>query len=143
MRLKGNGISVSPTLSCLDEYEKFNSYIGMITADEYVYAGGKVSTNSSTYLSENTLRYDWITSSLSFYDPDDYGFYLFRINEGIYTSTLDISYRGGYVYSTGNGSGSGYRYLTYSMPYRPVIVLKPDTFITGGDGTQTNPYVVS
>ena len=110
-----------------------------------MYAGGKMDTTSKIFLSDNIYTNDWLTLSMFAYYPNSYGFYPITIGFGNYGfgSVEGETWLG---YRTLNGGlGQGYCGVGCSGTpgIRPVIVLKSDTFITGGDGTQTNPYVVS
>ena len=143
-RLKGLGQSISVSLNCPENYQKFNGYISMITADEFAFAGGKLGTASYNFLLDNVYTHEWMVLSMYLYSKSSYGFYPITIscsNNGVASLQGDtwISDRD----YDGSGSGAGYCDISCKMAARPVIVLKPDTFITGGDGTQTNPYVVS
>ena len=90
--------------------------IGLITADEIMYAGGGMSSNTTYYL--YTGSYYWTISPVSF--------------GGTYTY-VDRVAAGGYL--------SGDR-VTNSYGIRPVINLESDVTITGGSGTSSNPYVI-
>ena len=108
----------APTLSCaaLDTY---SLKVGLITADEVEFAGGKNENNTSYYL-YNGQNY-W-TMSPNYWNGG-YAFVFYVASDGY----LD----NGYVDWTNPG-------------VRPVINLKADTlFASGGTGTQSNPYVVS
>lgn len=93
--------------------------IGLITADEVAYAGGVFGASNSmgTEFYLYTEQHFWTMS------PYNYP------NATIF-----------YVYSTGN-------VINYSVNnefgVRPVINLRADITISSGDGTATNPYVVS
>ena len=90
--------------------------VGLITADEVVFAGGKGGTNNSSYYLYTGQNY-WTMSPFDFYDGH-----------------ADVFF----VHSNGN--------LNYSNVYgaigvRPVINLAYDVEITGS-GTSSDPYVV-
>ena len=110
----------SPSLKCNGVLSKITSKIGLITADELVYAGHAVSISGSTsYLQENATGTSWWTLS-----PDYLG------------STIA---RGWSV----NGS-SGYligSFVNNSLGVRSYISLKSSTNVTG-DGTSKNPYKI-
>ena len=92
--------------------------IGLITADEVAYAGGVYGrSNSSYYL--YTGEYYWTMS------PNRFSSSIARVF---------------YVYSNGDLTNF-YAYSAYGV--RPVINLKADIQITGGNGTSTNPYVIN
>ena len=90
--------------------------IGLITADEIMYAGGGMSSNTTYYL--YTGSYYWTISPVSF--------------GGTYTY-VDRVAAGGYL--------SGDR-VTNSYGIRPVINLESDVTITGGNGSSDEPYVI-
>ncbi len=107
----------APTLSCaaLDTY---TLKVGLITADEVEFAGGKGENNTSYYL-HNGQNY-W-TMSPGWWSGLSAS--VFRVNSNGYLANSNLSNN---VYGV-----------------RPVINLKADTqFQSGGNGTQNNPYVV-
>ena len=92
--------------------------IGLITADEVAYAAGVYNTtNQSYYL--NTGREYWTISPFDSHNVAAHVFYVHRsgILEGTYVN------------------------LEYGV--RPVINLRADVTISGGDGTSSNPYTIS
>ena len=91
--------------------------IGLITVDEVIYAGGNAANvNSSYYLYENI---DYWTMSPLYYEYGAFG---------------SIVRNMGYLY---------YNNVVSTAGVRPVINLKSNVEISGGDGTSSNPYVVS
>ena len=93
--------------------------IGLISADEVVYAGGSLySSNNSYYL--YTGQTYWTISPSHF---DNGWAYVFQVDP--------------------NGSLYGISYVFNNFGIRPVINLKADVKITGGNGTSTNPYIVN
>lgn len=90
--------------------------IGMITADEIIYAGGIYGTVNNTFYLYNNQNY-W-TMSPSFYSPANV---IILSNAGTLTSST--------VYATTNYT-------------RPVITLKSNLLISTGTGTSTNPYII-
>ena len=108
----------APTLSC-NSGDVYTLKVGLITADEVMYAGGKFANNTAYYL-YNGQNY-WTMS------PREWG--------GTYAWVFVVYVSGSLSNTNVNGSTPG---------LRPVINLKADTlFATGGNGTQSNPYVVS
>lgn len=92
--------------------------IGLITADEVAYAGGVAGTaNQSYYL--YTSQYYWTMSPCYYYNG--------------YAGVFDV-YSSGYL---------GWYYVNDTRGVRPVINLKSDTQFSSGDGTSSNPYIVS
>ena len=121
-----------PTLSCSQSSDRFTvdaskgngelKYpIGLITADEASMAGGVYNVvNTGCYL--YTGRPYWTLTSSIF-------------------DSSDISARVFFMNSTGYlNSGSG---VTNILGVRPVINLRSDVIISGGDGTAINPYIVT
>ena len=98
--------------------KKLSSPVGLITADEVVFAGGKGVTNNTSYYLYTGQNY-WTMSPYYFYSA-------------------------GYVYvfcvgSSGNlGNGS----VANASGVRPVINLSADVKVTGS-GTSSDPFVVS
>ncbi len=90
--------------------------IGLLTADELMFAGASSSSNTSFYLYVNSND-DWWTLSPSRYSGDYY--VTFTYKDKIYS--LDNPYPSAYL--------------------RPAIAIK-STAIVGGTGTKTNPYVI-
>ena len=92
--------------------------IGLITADEVAFAGGVWGTNNTSYYLYTAQNY-WTMSPYGFNGSSAYVFYV--------NSSGDLYYNGVYV--------------TYGV--RPVINLKADVQITGGNGSSGSPYVIS
>ena len=121
--------SYKPTLVCTNTNNKFTveasngngalDYpVGLLTADEMMYAGAaKWSSNSSFYL--YTGQGYWALSPNNFSDSYAYEFIL---------------------YSTGNLS---YHSVNGSNGVRPVLSLQPGIGMTGGSGTATDPFIVN
>jgi len=107
----------APTLAC-NSGDVYTLKVGLITADEVEFAGGKNANNTSYYL-YNGQNY-W---TMSPYHWSGSNARVFRVDSSGY---LDINQ------------------VNDAFGLRPVINLKADTlFATGGNGTQNNPYVVS
>ena len=108
-----------PTLNCLGD--RYTSRIGLLTADEVVYAGGLYGEeNTDYYLYHEEIENLWWTMSLA--KTSDDTFYPFLVNES--GELVD------------HVSGSLYR------SFRPVISLSRTVMVTG-TGTLDDPYVVS
>ena len=106
-----------PTLSC-PSGDVYTLKVGAITADEVEFAGGKNENNTSYYL-YNGQNY-WTMSP----------FY------------WDILAQAAVFFVNGDGYLS-WNWVNDALGLRPVINLKAGTlFATGGNGTQSNPYVV-
>ena len=95
--------------------------VGLLTADEVAYAGGKYGyDNKEYYLAAG--QYYWLASPSLFY-------------------SWDASAYGWRVYSS--GGLSPWTWVTYSwLGVRPVISLNANTLISQGNGTTSNPYIV-
>ncbi len=106
-----------PTLKCSNTNDIYTTKVGLITADEVIFAGGTTSSNSSYYL--YTGQYYWTMSPSNTISSGDAR--VFRVN-----SSGDLGYNG-----VNNARG-----------VRPVLNLSADITLTG-EGTQSNPYVVS
>ena len=108
-----------PTFNCLGK--RYTSKIGIITADEVIFAGGLYNKeNKDYYLYNEDLENLWWTSSLSKSDED-----------AIYPFIVDTSGK-----LVDNINGSLYRTI------RPVISLKREVMVVGS-GTIQDPYVVN
>ena len=117
-----------PTLKCNGtNMSKFadntDMYVGTLTADEIVYAGGKVFTSNpdyyliNDYQKSNSLWF-WSLSPNSFDGNYDYAFYVFSI--GVYNANVNDSV----------------------VSFRPAVTLLSSVQITGGNGTVSNPYTI-
>ena len=93
--------------------------IGLLTADEVAFAGGRFGVNNvAFYLNENVYGDWWLLS------PGDFANYAFIFCFGGTKGTLLES------------KASNVKYL------RPSIALVPNIEIVSGDGTATNPYKI-
>ena len=125
----------TPTLKCQNTRDKFTTKtingngnltypVGLITADEIVYAGGgfgSSNTNSSFYL--HTGQDLWALSPYSSDGSSAGEFYL--------TSDGTLSTTGRFL---------TYVYISYGV--RPSVSLQPGIAMTGGSGTATDPFVI-
>ena len=123
--------NTTPTLVCQNVNDKFTvssnkgngalTYpVGLITADEIIYAGavGNHSSNTSFYLYNYNGYSNWALSPY--------------VIDGFFASEFEFS---SYVY---------YSSVYYSDDgLRPVVSLKPGIKITGGSGTSTDPFVIA
>lgn len=110
-----------PSLKCNDGLSKISSKIGLLNADEVIFAGAIVYFgNYSMYLYENASSTSWWTMSPYYFNGD-------------YAYDWLVSY--GYVDGgiTDNSSAA----------VRPAISLMSSTMISGGTGTSEDPYVVN
>ena len=114
-----NSSDLFTTSGSEDGNEALTYPIGLITADEVAFAGGVYrTTNNSYYLYADS--YYWTMSP-------------FRFSSSGYTRIF-------FVDSDGSFNN---RYVDYPHGVRPVINLCADVTISGGNGTASNPYVVS
>ena len=121
----------SPSITCSRNIDKFTvttastgnktlTYpVGLITADEVMMAGATGGTSNSTYYLYTGQNW-WTGSPAFFYLYTAYGF--------------DVN-------ASGRLDGD---HVSVSNPYgvRPVIALKADYEITGGDGSTGSPFIV-
>ena len=117
-----------PTLKCQNEKDKFTvntnngngslTYpVGLLTADEMVYAGGNPNvSNKSFYLYNKSDQ--WLLSPIN------------STTSGLFGYTLSSV-----------GSLDGYS-ISGAYGVRPVISLKSGTAISKGSGTATDPFIV-
>lgn len=121
--------SSKPSLVCENENDRFtvsgeigngklNNPVGVITADEARYAGGRVGTSNQTYYLYTNGNY-WLASPISFNDFDAY--------------VLGVSSNSRLSVSIVNVSSNG---------VRPAVSLKPGTLYSAGNGTPEEPYIV-
>ena len=125
----------TPTLKCQNAKDKFTvdasngngalKYpVGLITADEMAYAGGKFYSSSKDenrtfYLHTDGYTEYWALSPFGFSGSDAYEFHLYSVG------SLDVNY----VYLS-NG-------------VRPSVSLQPGIAMTGGgSGTAADPFVI-
>ena len=119
----------TPSLKCNGTLSKITSKIGLITADELVYAGNVVVTSGSTsYLQENATGSHWWSMT-----PSDY--YVDSMLPSLATEAQVLLIKD-------NCSVDRYK-VNKSNAVRPVISLIPSTAISGGSGTSEDPYVVN
>ena len=110
----------APTLAC-NSGDVYTLKVGLITADEVEFAGGKNESNTSYYLYSGQNY--WTMSPYRWWNVSPSYAYVFVV--AVNGHLLN--------YSVHNTFG-----------LRPVINLRSDTLFTlGGTGTQSNPYVVS
>ncbi|MDE5539987.1 MAG: hypothetical protein K2J20_05830, partial [Bacilli bacterium] len=108
-----------PTFSCLGD--KYSSKIGLLTADEVMFAGANSdSNNASYYLYNKDIADDWWTSSLASSKSGDFNVFLVNKEGKVLASTSGTTYKG----------------------LRPVINLVRKSTVTG-EGTTENPYILN
>ena len=101
-------------------------YVGTLTADEIVYAGGKMYTSNRDYYLINDYQESHLLSfsSLSLYDRFD----LFKLDDT-------------YFYVTARDYSLQESSVEYA-DFRPAITLATGIKISSGDGTISNPYKI-
>ena len=111
-------VGTGPSLKCNGELNKIMSKIGLLTADEFAFAGSMYGTyNRSIYLQENTGRNFWCSLSPFIY------------------------YTNAQVWAVSNGSiTSGDVNINFGV--RPSISLVSGISISSGTGTSEDPYIV-
>ena len=108
----------APTLSCTSG-DIYSLKVGLITADEVMYAGGKGANNTSYYLYN--------------------GQYYWTMSPHYWNGTIS----GGLMFVADSNGALINVHLHSTYGLRPVINLKADTqFQSGGNGSLDNPYVV-
>ena len=123
--------NIQPTLTCQDtkdgfaktDYNGALTYpVGLITADEMVYAGGVYNTsNGSFYL--NNANNQWSLSPFGFNVSSSVEFYLRGDGTITFSNVL------------GDGTGN-------PTSVRPVVSLQPEIAITAGAGTAEEPFII-
>ena len=103
-----------------------NMYVGTLTVDELSYAGVNDEFNDTHYLVNEYTKYDneiswWLISPRLFLSSFNYD--VSFAYEGFRHNLTGQS-----VHSTNN--------------YRPSITLLPNSIISSGNGTKTNPYII-
>lgn len=141
-RIYANGLqatNATPTLICPNDSNggKLSSFtvddinygngdltykIGLLTADEIVYAGGMFAVENSTfYINENTKDTSWWTLSPYYYTSSNIAFvFLMSPTSGFLNRNLGVK---------------------FNLGLRPAISLISTTQVSG-EGTSTNPYQV-
>lgn len=112
----------SPNFECLNE-DIFEDKIGLLSSDEYVFAGGafKVS-NSSIFINDFGSSYSWWTLSPAYYDNN------------LSTVGLFVVPSNGAITDWPNGNT-----IANSYAIRPVITVNGNLMISGS-GSQSDPY---
>ena len=128
VRLLG-GATMEPSLKCngtlMDKFhDNTDMYVSTLTVDEVAYAGGRI--------------YSWASS-------DDLSYYLVNDSLNTYYTITPMDDRAvWYVESDGTiPDGDVYENEYINESFRPAVQLNIGTTISGGDGTQSNPYVIS
>ena len=116
-----------PTFSYTDE-SLVKDNIGLVTADELLYAGAYFGSNNTSYfLYNSSISTEWWTMSPSFWD-----------NSAHYKAGMIVVDSNGRMNDWPDGGNT----LTASLGLRPVISIRGDLQMSG-DGTAANPYQYS
>ncbi len=109
-----------PTLEC-DKEDIVNAKVGLISADEMVYAGALYNTALT-----NTSYITYLDNKTNFWTmtPSD--------SSNLFTWKTENVYM--------NNAASN---IATDAAARPVITIKPDVTVTSGDGNKDTPYVLS
>ena len=102
-------------------------YIGLMYPSDYGYAAG------SSCLSTALFYYDGSCKNSDYLS--------IGVTEWLQAPYASISNNAAYLYGT--GFVSTYSSTTYSYAVRPVLYLTSETQITGGTGTESDPYTLS
>ena len=103
-------------------------FIGILNADEISFAGARyIVANQNLYLLN---EYQKSKEEFSWWTLTPERFFLFVFGSGDFMYVFD------------NEGKFDNRFVHNSLSVRPSIVLKNDTRILSGDGTQSNPYVI-
>ena len=123
-RVYGNNGSLNLSLNCQNELDKYSvangtlsNPVGLITADEMVFAGAYNYENNSYYL--YTGQYYWAGSPVDFI----------------------VNYNG-QVFNVSSSGRLNYNNLNITRGVRSVISISKDVKLSG-DGTWNNPYIIS
>lgn len=110
-----------------DRSESWTGKIALIYASDYMYSSDLSKCNDAGWGSNsNCINTSWVGDS-------DYNQWTITPMGGNYE--VNSIYTSGSIGSTQSGvASSGY--------YRPVVYLNPTVLITGGNGTQSNPYTL-
>jgi hypothetical protein len=113
--------------------------VALMYPSDYGYAtGGGTTTNQQACLAKEL--YNWSDSSYSDCPTNDW-LYNSSHTQWLLSPYAGIQNRAFSVSTTGYVDDDGYRvYYTYAA--RPVIYLKSDILVTGGDGSSSNPYTL-
>ena len=127
VRLKGK-TTKEPTLKCngtnMNKFaDNTDMYVGTLTADEIVYAGGKVNTNNLDYYLINDYQK---SNGLNLWSLSPFSF------SGNYDFAFRLSYYG----------DLGFNSVDSDISFRPAVTLKYSVQITGGNGTKANAYTI-
>lgn len=128
----------SPTLLCSQKNDRYTTDdttvgngaltypIGLLSYDEYVYAGAYYRTKNVNYYLHNDLINTETTS--------------FTMTPAYFNTSINFSAN---YYSEPSWAVSEGNIVHGARAVRPVINLNSNVYITGGDGTSSNPYTIT
>ena len=122
----GNYSETSPSYRNASVTTGLKSKVGMLTADEALFAGLSIGYDKAYIGNNKSYLYSSAANNYAYYTitPADYK-----------NSTPSVyGIKNNYVTPTISTSNN--------VAYRPVIALRSDTIISGGDGTVSNPYII-
>lgn len=127
LRVGKDGALYQPTYAYTSSNVKIDK-IGLVSADEVLYAGGFWQQNNTSYfLYNSSITTDWWTMSPSFWDKSSH-----------YKAGMLVISSSGSIHDWPTNGNT----LTASLAIRPVITIRGDIPMTG-IGTRTNPYQYS
>lgn len=103
---------------------KLNHPVGLMTVDEVTFAGGVWGVANSTYYLYNGIRYYTMSPVQFLLSVDTYYSYI------------------GYISQTGSLTTAHTATIGNPVYLRPVITIKRNNVVSGGDGSTTNPYII-
>ena len=123
----GNYSETSPSYRNVSVITGLKSKVGMLTADEALFAGLSIGYDKAYIGNNKSYLYSSAANNYAYYTitPADYK-----------NSTPS-------VYGIKNNYVTPIVSTSNDVAYRPVIALKSDTIISGGDGTVSNPYIIA
>lgn len=119
-----------PSLKCnvsytTKYYDNKYMYVGTLTADEIIYAGGRFQKGNTTYYLYNGINdWWWTLSPHVFTDKENGEDHIYHVSPSAGITCIGCS-------------------IIYYGNVRPAIILKANTSYLKGNGTKSNPYNVN
>lgn len=104
---------------------------------DYLFSTVRNNDFTENYCYSNSAYYNGCNSWIK--GTEDEHFLIKYNTTNYYTIKLDVSANRVITATSSTTTAAGY----YKVGYRPVFYLQPDTILTGGDGSISNPYMVS
>ncbi len=111
--------------------------VGLMYPSDYGYAVGENRPGVRRTCLSRTLQGGWSNSSYSYCSSDNW---LYNSDQWLLSRYLDFSYYVFFMTSAGNIS---YDLAIDKLEVKPAIYLKQEVLITSGEGTESNPYILS